>query len=223
VEGSLRDDIPPGLVLIETLRRDPAGFVRLPAHLARLAAGAAALGIPHDAAAIARALDGIAGGGPLRVRLTLARDGAAAATAAPLGPAKPAWTVVLARERLRAGDPWLRLKSSRRPAHDAARAALAEGADEALLLNERGEICEGTITTVFADLGHGLLTPPLASGVLPGILRAELLATGAAREAVLRPADLAGARLFVGNSLRGLIPARLAGSGSDARGIASGC
>lgn len=216
MEGSLRDDAAPGLVLIETLRREPAGFVRRSAHLARLAAGAAALGIPHDPAAIARALDGVAGDGPLRVRLTLGLDGTAAATAAPLGAAKPAWTLVLARERLRADDPWLRLKSSRRPVHDAARAALPDGADEALLLNERGEICEGTITTVFADLGQGLLTPPLASGLLPGVLRAELLASGAAREAVLRPADLARARLFVGNSLRGLIPARLAGPGSDA-------
>ncbi|HVL19979.1 MAG TPA: aminotransferase class IV [Amaricoccus sp.] len=216
MEGSLRDDIPPGLVLIETLRREGAGFVRLSAHLARLAAGAAALGIPHDPAAIARALDRVTGEAPLRVRLTLALDGTVTAGAAPLGTAKPDWRLVLAAERLRSGDPWLRLKTSRRPIHDAARAALAEGADEALLLNERGEICEGTITTVFADLGHGLLTPPLASGLLPGILRAEILATGAAREAVLRPENLAGARIFVGNSLRGLIPARLAAPGSDA-------
>ena len=54
-----------------------------------------------------------------------------------------------------------------------------------------------------------LLTPPLACGLLPGVLRARLLREGRAREAVLRPADLAARRLFVGNSLRGLIPARL--------------
>ena len=57
----------------------------------------------------------------------------------------------------------------------------------------------------------GLLTPPLSSGALPGILRAELLETGQAREAVLTPPDLQSAkRLHVGNALRGLIPVTLA-------------
>nr|WP_221288524.1 aminotransferase class IV family protein [Amaricoccus macauensis] len=197
------------MTLIETLRWEPAtGFVRLPAHLARLAAGAVALGISLRPASIERALDAVTGNSTQRVRLTLALDGVAEATFAALAPAKAEWTVTLAPQRLASRDPWLRLKTTRRPVHDAARAALPPDVDEALLLNERGEICEGTITTVFADLGGGLLTPPLACGLLPGILRARLLATGAARESVLRPSDLAGARLFIGNSLRGLVSAR---------------
>lgn len=210
MESALRDDAPAGLRLIETLRWDMAsGYVRLAAHVGRLAAGADALGIPLASATIDRALADVPGTAPLRVRLTLALDGTAEATFAPLGAAKPGWTVGIARERLRSGDPWLRLKTTRRPAHDAARAALAPGVDETLLLNERGEICEGTITNVFLDGGDGLLTPPLACGLLPGVLRGELIARGLVREAVLRPRDLAGARLYVGNSLRGLIPARL--------------
>jgi 4-amino-4-deoxychorismate lyase len=86
-------------------------------------------------------------------------------------------------------------------------------ADEVILLNERGEVCEGTITNIFLDTGDdGLVTAALISGLLPGVLRGELLDTGRAREAVLGPADLADAKaLFVGNSLRGLIPARLVG------------
>ena len=80
-----------------------------------------------------------------------------------------------------------------------------------MFLNERGEVCEGTITNVFVDrrrrAGHA------AAGVracCPGCCAAELLARGECREAVLRPADLGRGRVFVGNSLRGLIPARLA-------------
>ena len=86
-------------------------------------------------------------------------------------------------------------------------------ADEVILLNERGEVCEGTITNIFADPGDGvLLTPAPACGLLPGVLRGELLDGGRAREAVLGPADLMDAKgVFVGNSLRGLVPARLAG------------
>ncbi|MFT3972662.1 MAG: aminotransferase class IV family protein [Amaricoccus sp.] len=213
MEGSLRDDAPPGLQLIETLLWQPAtGFARLPAHLARLRASAATLRIAFDDAAVEPLLASVAGDGPQRVRLTLALDGTPALTSAPLAPTAPAWTLRLAGG-LRSSDPWLRLKTTRRPVHDAERAALPPGIDEALLLNERGEICEGTITNVFADLGEGLLTPPLACGVLPGVLRAELVAAGTAREAVLRPGDLAHARVLVGNALRGLIPARLAGRG----------
>jgi 4-amino-4-deoxychorismate lyase len=211
VEGALRRADAGDLILIETFRWEPGeGFARLPAHLGRLARGAAALGVPLDRAAVDRALAGVGGEGPLRVRLTLDRAGAVAVTAAPLAPGPAVWSVRIAGERLASGDPWLGLKSSRRPAHDAARAALPPGVDEALLLNERDEVCEGTITSVFADLGRGLLTPPLACGLLPGVLRAELLAAGDCGEAVLRPGDLVGARLFVGNALRGLIPARLA-------------
>lgn len=42
----------------------------------------------------------------------------------------------------------------------------ASEADEVILLNERGDLCEGTITTLFLDDGSGILkTPPLAAGL----------------------------------------------------------
>lgn len=210
MEGALRGTAPADLRLIETFRWEPAaGFARLPAHLDRLGRGAAALGIPLDGRAVARALAGIAGSEALRVRLTLGLDGAVAVTATPLGAAKAEWVVALAEARIFSGDPWLAVKSTRRPVHDAVRAGLAAGVDEAVLLNERGEVAEGTITSVFVARAGGLVTPPLASGVLPGVLRAELLAEGRCREAVLRAADLRDG-FWVGNALRGLIPARLA-------------
>ena len=209
MESALRNDAPPELKLIETLRWDPdLGFVRLAAHYARLAAGADALGIPLRSASVDRALAAVPGTAPLRVRLTVALDGTAEASFVPIETAKSIWAVGFANERLCSHDPWLRLKTTRRPAYDAARAALPAGMDEVLLLNERGELCEGTITSVFVDLGDGLVTPPLDCGLLPGVLRGELVATGQARESVLYPADLVGARKLVGNSLRRLIPTR---------------
>jgi 4-amino-4-deoxychorismate lyase len=81
---------------------------------------------------------------------------------------------------------------------------LAEGLDEVIFLNERGEVCEGTISTVFFDKGQGMRTPPLTCGVLPGVLRAEM----AVGEEVLLAEDLPKTRLWLGNALRGLIPAR---------------
>ncbi|TGV91467.1 hypothetical protein EN788_61985, partial [Mesorhizobium sp. M2D.F.Ca.ET.145.01.1.1] len=106
----------------------------------------------------------------------------------------------------------LRHKTSRRQLYTNARSEyLITQADEVLLANERGEICEGTITNVFADFGEGILaTPRLDCGLLPGVLRAVLLDEGRASEAIYSLDDLKSAKaLFVGNSLRGLIPARL--------------
>ena len=89
--------------------------------------------------------------------------------------------------------------------HDGVRATLPDAVDEALFLNERDEVCEGTITNLFFDRGQGLRTPPLGCGLLPGVLRAEL----SCPEEVLLAKDLGLVQLWVGNALRGLIPARL--------------
>lgn len=197
----------PGLRLIETLGFDGAGFPRLPLHLARMSRGAAALGWPFDGTAAQAALAATVAGSPLRLRLTLGAGGAMAVTPSPMPAPVARWRLGLAPVRLHSADPWLGLKSTRRAAYDAARAALPDTLDEAVLLNERGEVCDGTITTVFFDAGAGLCTPPLSCGLLPGVLRAEMLATGRCREAVLTGADLPRVRLWAGNALRGLSPA----------------
>jgi 4-amino-4-deoxychorismate lyase len=194
------------LRLIETLRWDGARLVRGPRHLARLARSAARLGWPCDLAAAEAALR--AGrAGPARLRLTLDREGRIEVAEGPLPPDAEEWRVRLAGVRLQSGDPWLSLKSTRRAAYDAARADLPPGLDEVLFLNEADEVCDGTITTVFFDRGDGLRTPPLRCGLLPGVLREEMIETGQAREAVLRADELPKVRLWLGNSLRGMIPA----------------
>jgi 4-amino-4-deoxychorismate lyase len=202
VEGALRGRAG-DVRLIETLLWDGAAFPRLALHLARLGRGAASLGFPCDAGAVERALHAAVGDAALRVRLTLGPQGDVEVTVAALPAAKGEWRLGLAAERLSSGDPWLRVKSTRRAAYDAARAALPDGLDEVVFLNERGEVCDGTITTVFFDRGQGMRTPPLSCGLLPGVLRAEL----AVPEEVLRAEDVPHVRLWVGNALRGLIPA----------------
>ncbi|RUW16824.1 hypothetical protein EOA60_32035, partial [Mesorhizobium sp. M1A.F.Ca.IN.020.06.1.1] len=122
------------------------------------------------------------------------------------------WRLQMARVRLDSADMLLRHKTSRRHLYTRARAEyLVTQADEVLLANERGEICEGTITNLFADFGGGVLvTPRLDCGLLPGVLRGELLDEGRAAEAIYTFDDLKSAQaIFVGNSLRGLIPAQL--------------
>ena len=52
-----------------------------------------------------------------------------------------------------------------------------------------------------------MLTPPVKSGLLPGVARAWVLEQGAAEEAVLYPEDLERCEeAFVTNSLMGVMP-----------------
>lgn len=188
-----------GLTLIETFR---LGAARLDLHAARMATGAAALGWGFDAAAFARAAAGDPARG-LRMRITLDAQGRFATTQGPLPDSVDLWRLGLAGERLMSTDPWLGIKSSKRAAYDRARAALAGGLDEVVFCNERGEVCDGTITTLFFDRGQGMRTPPLSSGLLPGVLRQSL----GCPEEVLMLDEVTLVRLWVGNALRGLIPA----------------
>ena len=200
--------------LIETLGFSRAGgFARLELHLARLAASSRALGHEHDGARVVAALERVVrdtAGDHLRVRVEQSADGSVAVTAAAFAPlgADAVWKVAVASHRLDPSDRLLAHKTTRRSFYDEGRSEVAARADEALFLNTRGEVCEGGITSVFVERGGKLLTPPLSSGLLAGVLRAELLDAGRAVEVVLGLDDLA-AGFFVGNSLRGLIAAKL--------------
>lgn len=216
-QSPLRDGDTADFELIETMRWQPeTGFLRFDRHLARLYCSAAELGFACDPQRVGAVLGNATDGArtAMRTRLALARNGEATASAQPYEPlaADKIWTLRLARTRLDSGNTLLRHKTSRRQLYTHARSEyLVTQADEVILANERGELCEGTITNVFADFGGGVLaTPRLDCGLLPGVLRAELLDEGRAEEAIYSYDDLKSAKaLFVGNSLRGLIPARL--------------
>lgn len=203
--------------LIETMRWEPAtGFLRLERHLGRLYSSAAQLGFSCDPQRVGVALRNAVAQAHMacRCRLVLSRNGDVSVSIQPYEPLPPGkvWKLKLARTRLDSSDSLLRHKTTRRQAYAHARSEyLVTQADEVLLANERGELCEGTITTLFADVGGALLaTPRLDCGLLAGVLRAEMLDQGKAEEAVFSLEDLKDAKaIYVGNSLRGLIPAVL--------------
>ncbi|MBV9541189.1 MAG: aminodeoxychorismate synthase component I, partial [Alphaproteobacteria bacterium] len=195
--------------LIETLRFE-GSFVRLGRHLDRMERSAAVFALPFSREAAERTLrDAVAGAREaMRVRLELREDGSLACTTALLGAAPARWTYAVSPHRVSSADVLLQHKTTWRAFYDdeQARLANAVGCDEAVFLNERGELTEGSRTNVFVRIGGVLKTSPLACGLLDGVLRREMLETGHCVEAVLTADDLASAdEVWLGNSLRGLI------------------
>lgn len=204
----ISEPVPEDLEVIETMRAEADGSVALwELHLSRLRRDCEAVAYPLDEMAVESALTDL----PRevsRARLSIGSLGEVNLTHQPLPPNPPFWRVVVSRHRLQSDNPWLRIKTTHRPVYNAARADMPGGCDEVILLNERGEICEGSITNIFLRRNGALLTPPLSCGLLPGVLRQSLLLNGA-QECVLFPDDLEQGELFCGNALRGLIPAKL--------------
>ena len=107
-----------------------------------------------------------------------------------------------------AGDWRLRHKTTDRKFYDAAR--VDSGAFECVFVGDDGLVTEGSFTNVFAERDGVLVTPALARGLLPGVLRARLIDEGRAVEGAVTAADLAGG-FFIGNALRGLMRAVVRG------------
>ena len=122
-------------------------------------------------------------------------------------------TVNASGETTFSGDIFLRHKTSVRGRYDAAwRAAETHGAFDALFFNERGELTEGGRSNVFVRFGEAWYTPPLASGVLPGVMRAVLLddpAWHAGERTITRSMLEQADEIVVCNALRGLLRATL--------------
>ncbi|WP_223293958.1 aminodeoxychorismate synthase component I [Pelodictyon phaeoclathratiforme] len=149
-----------------------------------------------------------------KVRLSLTREGSCSASYEPItvqGSTTPL-RLCIAAEPTHSSNPLLRHKTTKRELYDHYfTLARQQGYDEILFHNERGEITEGAISTIFIRKGQQLCTPPLHCGLLNGIFRHYILATRpTATEKIITINDLATAdAIFIANSVRGLRPATM--------------
>lgn len=213
MEIPLRAWSDPALRVIETMLWLPgSGVTRGGMHMARAERTCAALGFAFDRARAWQQLDRLSGDAPLRLRMTVGREGDIALEQQPfdLASSPENGMVTISPHRLDAGDPFRRIKTTRRRLYDETLRQKPRAVIEVLFFNQYDELCEGAYTNVFLSRGGRILTPQADCGLLPGVLRESLLLSGEAQEAVLGLEDLEQAEtIWIGNSLRGLIPVRL--------------
>jgi para-aminobenzoate synthetase/4-amino-4-deoxychorismate lyase len=154
-----------------------------------------------------------------RLRLDLSPNGEVSITTAGLDlldkPVKIFWAqdILPGDTTMFSGDALLRHKISNRSLYDQAwQEAVKLGGFDALFLNEQGFVTEGGRTSIFikSQGSSEWLTPPISAGLLPGVMRASLLADASMniREANLTIKDVSMAEeIILSNALRGAIKA----------------
>ncbi|HEY0112426.1 MAG TPA: aminodeoxychorismate synthase component I [Allosphingosinicella sp.] len=197
--------------LMETMRFDPEeGIAELERHLARMKRSAEALGFAFDRHDVRNELQAATFflRGPRKLRLRLSRTGAVAieVRALPERPGEPV-EVAIVPLPVEPEDFRLEHKTSDRAFYDEARRSARTF--EVVFRRENGLLTEGSFTSLFVERDGKLLTPSLARGLLPGILRERLVEEGKAVAAELTVEHLRDGFL-IGSALRGLIRARLA-------------
>jgi para-aminobenzoate synthetase/4-amino-4-deoxychorismate lyase len=201
--------------LLESLLWRPAeGYFLLDGHLQRLADSAAFFDFHCDRRRIEDRLAEYTAGLPTvphKVRLLVNSRGAVTLSAEPIRPLTDPVRLAVAAEPVSSQDITLFHKTTERAVYERARAGRPD-CDDVLLWNEAGQVTESTVANVVVRLEGELLTPPVECGLLSGVFRAQLLAEGQIKEAIVRLEDLARAdAIFLINSVRGWRPGHLVG------------
>ena len=223
IKAAFLMDLPSATGLFETIAVSKGETLRLEEHLRRIQASALALRIHFDYSAaeklIANTCASLDQNLSYRLRLDLAPNGELSITSAVIHqttePVKIFWAkdILSGDITMHSGDALLRHKISKRTLYDQAwQEAVKLGGFDALFLNEQGFVTEGGRTSIFVKPqgSSEWLTPPVSAGLLPGVMRAALLAdpTMNAREANLTIDDVSMAEeIMLSNALRGAIKA----------------
>lgn len=206
------------LRLIETMRWEGGDVALWDRHVRRLRDSAAYFGYPFDAERMREAVKQEAAlldrNEAYKIRLTLGPAGTFRVSSDPVNMFEgDPWRITLYDEPVDSSNVFLYHKTTRRDVYrEAYESARADGFDEAILVNERGEITEGARSNLFIERDGALITPPVGCGLLGGVYREHVLsARSDAEQAVLTPDDLRSAdAIHLCNAVRGWVRAHLA-------------
>lgn len=198
--------------LLETVRVWRGGVPLWPWHARRLAASAEVLGVALDLPGVEAALMAwcAAHHADAIVRVQVQPEGAFALAARPV-PALRTFRIGISPVAVQPDDPHLQHKTTERVVYARAAAwAEAQGLDDALLLNTDGRVTESSIASVLVERDGRVWTPPVADGLLPGVMRRVLIEASCVAERSLSPHELhPPTRLWLCNAARGVWPAVL--------------
>jgi para-aminobenzoate synthetase / 4-amino-4-deoxychorismate lyase len=221
IKSSFLTDLPSGVGLFETILVKDCLPQLLDLHLKRITASASALGIPFQESdaqeIIAATCMTLSSNEACRLRLDLEVSGKLSCALGLLEPLPATVKLFWAKDLLKnpadaimfSGNALLPHKSTHRKIYDDAwKAAVSKGGFDALFTNEQGFITEGGRSSIFikTDKSDRWLTPPLSAGVLPGVMRASMLANSQWNicETNLTVADVLNAKeIMLSNALRG--------------------
>ncbi|MDY7547060.1 aminodeoxychorismate synthase component I [Glaciimonas sp. CA11.2] len=193
------------------------GCRALDLHLNRLRSSAVYFGFEFNEAQLRSRLDkvvaSLTANGAHRLRLSLSADGTSSVTSAPMNSLSQPVKVIISDAPTEKNDLFLRHKTTQRTLYDHAwKSAEQQGAFDMLFFNQAGELTEGGRSNVFIKLAGRWYTPPLVSGLLPGVMRSLILndSTWNATERALTREDLQSAeQVMVCNALRGAMAAEI--------------
>ncbi|MDT8998110.1 chorismate-binding protein [Paucibacter sp. APW11] len=201
---------------LETLRLQDGAWQRLAGHQARMQRTAQHFGLRWSNSRWRETLAVLQAAHPQgawRVRLTLAASGEFNSQVQPLSDTALPVLLQLATMPIAcrgAAAEFIQHKTTRRELYEAFAKNKPGTAFDVLLWNEDGELTECSFGNIALQIDGRWLTPRTEAGLLPGVLREELLAQGRLHEARLTIADLGAAQaLAFFNSLRGWCPAEL--------------
>jgi para-aminobenzoate synthetase/4-amino-4-deoxychorismate lyase len=215
----------PQMGLFETIRVEQGQAQLSALHLARLTESAKKLNIPLSRNSAELAIKQICENIPEhekilphRLRLDLSHDGSISVKVFVLNELHENMKLLWAQDlfahdvTMSSSNSYLNHKVTQRGIYDLAwQKAEQLNSFDALFLNEKGCVTEGGRSNIFIKLDGQWLTPPIASGCLPGVMRSVLLKdpTMNALERDILPSDVIRAEeVILCNALRGIIPIR---------------
>ncbi|XDD50332.1 aminodeoxychorismate synthase component I [Leptospira sp. WS92.C1] len=197
--------------LFETILYKNGIFFFLKEHLERIQNSAVKLKIPFSIEEWNSTLNQIVSSSSrsdrYRVKILLDSSGRFHRESVKLPPFTKKGNLLISKTKIDSSSEFRKHKTDLRTVYDQeGKKARDAGFLDCIFLNEKDEITEGSITNIFVKLGNYYYTPPISSGLLPGVYRNRLLLKTGFYEKILSLNDLNNSEsVFLCNSLRGIL------------------